>query len=118
TYYLDGIEQSFTQYGVYDATVYANYIANPVVVYSVADGLNKIITQKWVHQYLNGYEAWADWRRTGFPVLTPAPDGTISSIPVRQGYPTPEKSLNKTNYDAAVTKLGVDNLTSKIWWNK
>jgi len=117
-YYLDAIKQSFTQYNVYDDAVYATYIANPTVVYSAAEGLKKIITQKWVHQYLNGYEAWADWRRTGFPALTPAPDGTIPSIPVRQGYPTPEKSLNKTNYDAAVVKLGTDNLTSKVWWHK
>jgi hypothetical protein len=118
TYYKDAIKASFEQNGVYDEDGYNAYIAMPMVAYSAADGLQKIITQKWVHQYLNGYEAWADWRRTGFPVLTPAPDGSISSIPRRQGYPAPEKSLNKTNYDDAIGRLGKDDLISRIWWDK
>jgi len=117
-YYLDAIEQSFLQYDVYDEAMYDTYVANPTVAYVAADGLEKIITQKWVHQYLNGYEAWADWRRTGFPVLTPAEDGTIDEIPRRQGYPVPEKSLNKVNYTEAVDRLGTDNLLSRIWWDE
>ncbi len=117
-YYLDGIKASFEQYGVYDAVGYADYVANPIVAYTPAEGLEKIIVQKWAHQYLNGYEAWVDWRRTGFPLLTPAEDGTISTIPRRQGYPTTEKSLNGTNYNEAITRLGTDNLTSEIWWDK
>lgn len=116
-YYLDAIEQSFTQYGVYDVDVYNAYVAQATVAYAPAEGLEKIITQKWVHQYLNGYEAWVDWRRTGFPVLTPAEDGTIPSIPRRQGYPVPEKSLNKVNYTDAVERLGTDDLLSRMWWD-
>ncbi|MBT1699497.1 SusD/RagB family nutrient-binding outer membrane lipoprotein [Fulvivirgaceae bacterium PWU4] len=117
-HYYNAIKASFEQNGVYTASGYSAYIANATVTYSAAEGLQKIIMQKWVHQYLNGYEAWADWRRTGFPVLTPAADGSISSIPRRQGYPTPEKSLNKKNYDAAIAIQGTDNLVTRTWWDK
>ncbi|WP_421826799.1 SusD/RagB family nutrient-binding outer membrane lipoprotein [Larkinella sp.] len=117
-YYLEGIKQSFTQYGVFDTAKYSAYIANPAIAYSATKGLELIITQKWVHQYLNGYEAWTDWRRTGFPKLTPAPNGSIASIPRRQGYAVAEKSLNSKNYADAIARQGADNLTTRIWWDK
>ena len=76
------------------------------------------MTEKWVHMYLNSWECWNDWRRTGFPVLTPAQDAIDPrGIPLRIGYPTTEASLNGTNYQAAVTALGgTDNNYGKMWW--
>ncbi|MFT4032659.1 MAG: SusD/RagB family nutrient-binding outer membrane lipoprotein [Siphonobacter sp.] len=117
-YYNQAIKESFTMYDVFDQTTYDTYIANSTVAYASGTGLQQIITQKWVHQYLNGYEAWADWRRTGYPTLTPAADGSISSIPRRQGYPTTESSLNSTHYKEAVARQGADALTTQIWWDK
>jgi hypothetical protein len=91
------------------------------VVYAPAKGLEQIITQKWVAQFLNGYEAWADWRRTGFPTLSP-PASTISPsglIPRRQGYPTTERDLNGVNYETALQSMGgKDDLDGKVWWDK
>ncbi len=70
--------------------------------------------------YLNSWEAWNDWRRTGFPKLTAAQDAVDPrGIPLRIGYPTTESSLNKTNYDKAVTDLGgKDDNYAKMWWVK
>ena len=78
------------------------------------------MTEKWVHAYLNSWEAWNDWRRTGFPTLTPAQDAVDSrGIPLRIGYPTTESSLNGTNYKAAVANLGgTDDNYAKMWWLK
>ncbi len=120
-YYYDGIAASWEQYGVYDATEFASYIGKPAVAYSPANAVERIITQKWVHLYLNGYEAWAEWRRTGYPALQPAPDyvSSANAIPRRQAYGTNERLVNKTNYEAAVTALGgPDNLYTRIWWDK
>ncbi len=117
-YYLDAIKESFEMYEVYTPASYAAYIAKPEVAYTAGQGLEKIITQKWVHQYLNGYEAWADWRRTGYPELEPAEDGSIDEIPIRQGYPTAEQSLNATNYQEAIGRQGADNLITPVWWDK
>ena len=37
--------------------------------------LEKIITQKWLAMFPNGgYEAWTDFRRTGYPRLLPVPE--------------------------------------------
>lgn len=118
THYANGIKASFETYSVYNATTYAAYMAQPGVTYSAATGLEQIMTQKWVHLYLNGFESWADWRRTGFPVLAPAPNGNITSIPRRMGYPTNEGSINGKSYKEAIARQGADDLKTKMWWDK
>ena len=83
--------------------------------------LEKIQTQKWLNFYMNnGYEAWAEWRRTGYPVLTPAIDAANADkqIPRRQAYPKTESDLNKVNYDAAVAAQGPDALSTRLWWDR
>lgn len=116
-FYNDAIKASFDTYGV--SSGYTAYISNPDVVYNPTTGLSQIMTEKWVHLYLNGYEAWTDWRRTGFPVLTPAPDAVDPrGIPVRQGYGTNEKTINAASYNEAVARQGADDNYTKIWWNK
>lgn len=118
-YYYDAIQASWEQYGVFEATTYATYIANPAVAYDPAKGYEQIMTEKWVHMYLNGWEAWNDWRRTGYPVLTAAADAVDpKGIPRRLGYPSNEKSLNGTNYSAAVTSMGGDDNYIRVWWDK
>ena len=121
TFYNKGIEASFKQYGVFNQAAYDAYIAQPSVKYAPAKGLEQIITQKWVALFLNGYEAWAEWRRTSFPTLTP-PAKTISPsgiIPLRQGYPTTERDLNGANYNAALQVFGgKDDLDGRLWWDK
>ena len=117
--YRDGIKASMEQWGVYTLAAYNAYIAKANVVYSPATGLQQIITQKWAHQYLNGFEAWTDWRRTGFPVLTPAPGAAQGGgIPRRMGYPTNTSALNEVNYNAVVASQGADNNFTRIWWDK
>lgn len=118
TYYENGIKASFEQHGVFNATGYASYIAQPSVAYDPAEGYRQIIEQKWAHQYLNGFESWTDWRRTGFPALTPAPDGQETAIPRRHGYPTNESAINGDAYDEAVARQGTDDLNTRIWWDK
>lgn len=119
TLYKDAIKASWEKYGVFNQGAYDTYIALPEVAYTVADGHKRIMTEKWVHTYLNSWETWNDWRRTGFPVLTAAQDAVDSrGIPLRIGYPTNEVSLNETNYNAAVSALGTDDNYAKIWWLK
>jgi hypothetical protein len=120
THYKNAIKASWEQNGVYDATKYDAYLAIPEVAYTAADGVKKILTEKWVHGYINSWEVWNDWRRTGFPALTPAPDAVDPrGIPRRWGYPTTEAALNKTNYTAAVQAMGgSDHNYVKVWWDK
>lgn len=114
-YYNNAIDASFAENGV--ASGAAAYKAQ--VPYSAATGWQQIMTEKWVSMYLKGWEAWNDWRRTGYPVLAPASDAVDSrGIPTRQGYPTAEASLNGTNYNAAIANMGGDHNYIKLWWDK
>ena len=95
-----------------------------------ADGteknLERIITQKWIANFPMGLEAWAEFRRTGYPELAPAIDnlsvGVISDNfrgLRRLRYPYTERNLNKSNYDKAVALLGgTDNESVDLFWTK
>ncbi len=81
-----------------------------------------IAYERWVAQYLQGYNSWSDWRRAKAMgtdtkiALTVAPVRINGAdIPQRHGYAATAGSLNKTNYDAAVNAQGPDNLDTKLW---
>lgn len=117
TYYNDGITASMEQWGVASADI-ATYLAQARVVYAGgAAGLAQIGLQKWISLYTQGYEAWSEWRRTGFPNLTPALNAVTPGgvIPRRVIYPQTEQSFNNTNLQAAITAQGGDGLEKKLW---
>lgn len=108
---------------------YTTSISSNAVTYAaarVADmttygALRVIGEEKWVALFNNGFDAWSEWRRTGYPALLPAPSAfNGGSIPRRIPYPSTEMNFNKTNYDAAVSTLlpAEDKNTSKVWWDQ
>jgi hypothetical protein len=106
------------------ATADAYAAANPLDVSSTTASLKMINEQYWATTgtMLNFVEAWNNWRRSGYPVLTPVVyTGNFSNgtIPRRQLYPTGEATSNGTNYAAGVSSLtGGDVWTSKVWWDQ
>ena len=120
TFYEQGIQASLNEHGV--AGDFGNYITNSLVAYDPANALEQIITQKWIAIFPNGYESWAEWRRTGFPALTPAANATTPGgvIPRRHAYSTNEANLNSENHAAALANQGftADNLVGRLWWDK
>jgi hypothetical protein len=67
------------------------YLAQPAVALSSADPIQQIAEQLWIDAYLNGFEAWAGWRRLGYPQLRPGPS-VLSQIPVRYVYSDNEQN--------------------------
>jgi hypothetical protein len=119
--YEDAIKASMMQWGVYDDATFQDFIARPEVAWDDNRGLELIGYQKWVALYLQGVEAWSEWRRLDYPELMPAPDPLNDSgeIPRRQGYPVSERDLNGPNYEAGVQMLGgPDVLDTPLWWDK
>ncbi len=116
TYYLKGIESSFAENGVSDA--YAAYVAQAPIILSAtkATAEKQIGEQKWLALFGQGLESWFEWKRTQYPILAPALESTLATVPYRFAYPTLESSINKTNYDAAAAAIGTDKLTTKVWW--
>ena len=95
-----------------------DYISKEVQLTGTAEEKEeKIITQKYIALYLNP-EAWTDYRRTGYPVLTPAVGGTSTinpngQIPRRFPYPNSEATLNPN-----IPTTTSDLQTPRLWWDK
>ncbi|TYA53273.1 SusD/RagB family nutrient-binding outer membrane lipoprotein [Formosa maritima] len=111
-YYQAGIASSFADN---DGASMGGYYSG-VVSYIPNNALEQIATQKWIALYGQGFEAWTEWRRTGYPVLPLAIDPYINEIPSRLRYPVIEQSLNAANYADAAAAMGGDTLTSPVWW--
>lgn len=117
-WYNAGIQASMDQWGV-DADAASAYLAQASVQFDSTKAMEQIATEKWVSLYLQGFEAWSEWRRLDYPQLSPAPDALSGTgIPVRYGYSANTAALNEANYNAAVSAQGADNQDTKLWWDK
>ncbi|MDC6361834.1 MULTISPECIES: SusD/RagB family nutrient-binding outer membrane lipoprotein [Flavobacteriaceae] len=116
SYYNEGIRASLSYWGVDDADIEA-YLLESEVQY---DGtLELLLTQKTIALWNVDYQGWMDYRRTGMPALETGQDDLNGGrYPVRFLYPSSEQTLNKTNYDSAVSAMGGegDNINTKGWW--
>jgi hypothetical protein len=125
TLYSDGIRAHMRQLALYGTTtaISENSIntylqANP---FNATNALEQINTQYWVASFLNGPEVWSNFRRSGFPVLTPNPfpgsDLKTEKFIRRLTYPDSESSVNKENVQKAIANQGPDVLDTRVWWD-
>lgn len=148
-YYENGILLSMDQYGVSGENYIAdntsvpsghsndprgsklNYTVNSKITIAWAENatmeekIERIITQKWIANYPLGIEAWAEFRRTGYPELFPCIDNLSTCITDkargmrRLRYPYTEGQTNNANYQAGVALLGgADNEATELVWGK
>jgi hypothetical protein len=111
------IEQSVRQW-TGGTTGLAALMASPSIIYDPATAIQQIATQRWVHLFMNGFEGWAEWRRTGYPNNLVSPGGV--PIPRRNSYPSNEAFNNTTNYKEATQRQfsGKDLISGRVWWDK
>jgi hypothetical protein len=107
-----GIEASMMDWGVAAADMNTYTAANAGA--TMAD----IAYEKYMALYLNGPEAWAEWRRLDSPALTPSIYALVQKIPVRHAYSPSVADNNPDNYAAVIASQGPDNLHTKLWWDK
>ncbi len=101
-----------------------NFVAlNPLPATS-PDDMRVIHEQMWVNFYMNGVEAYANFRRSGYPELTPFTSvewyssGTGGIIPRRFFYPEFESVNNSVNYQEAIDRMGgTDDWLTPVWWD-
>lgn len=78
--------------------------------------LEQIGWQMWASKYFNWWEAWNDWRRTGYPTLVEFSDNpanvTNGKIPVRLPYPSTEVATNP-NFN----QQAKNNYVTPVWWD-
>jgi hypothetical protein len=124
THYNNGVTAAMKQLSLFseaavidDADITTYLTNNP---YDATNAIEQINTQYWAATFLNEYETFSNWRRTGFPVLTPVNypgNETGGSIPRRLTYSENEASVNAANYEAALAAQGPDVLTTRVWWD-
>ena len=125
TFFNKGVKLHMEQMAIYDANsaVSASAIdayqkANP---YNSTTALEQINTQYWIASFLNGPEAFANFRRSGFPNLSPNPfpGKSIKGNFIRRlTYPNSEISVNNKSVGEAITRMGADDLETRVWWDK
>ena len=128
-YYQEGIRAHMQQLGTIDVNAVIApaaidaYIATAIL--TAGSELNLIGSQYWVSCFLNGNEAWSNWRRTGYPVLpvNTYPTRDIKSDFIyRLTYPSSEANINTKNFTEAVVRQWGGDLTNnkldyKVWWD-
>ena len=148
SFYEEGIRLSFERCGVADqltaymaSTALPGSYEDPAFGYSCSnqstvtipwndgaafeENLERIITQKWIANFPLGTEAWADYRRTGYPRLFPVvvnnnPDITNLQLGARRmTYPLEEYEANGETIRAAVDQWlgGQDKMSTRLWWD-
>ena len=113
--YQAAITQDFAALGLSSSA--AAYLANANVAYNGT--LQRIMEQKWITMFQASYESWVDWRRTGFPVLTPAASNMTSNvIPRNLPYPEVEINSNRANLEAGPgIPIPYTGLSNRVWWD-
>jgi len=123
TMYRNGIKESWQYWGAYNDADFETYMQQKAIsLTGTVDDLKKINEQQWAAHYPNGLRGWTTWRRTGYPVLLPAPGSNSNAIPRRFPYGANEFSTNTENVNKAAalyTVIGTANSSyGKLWWDQ
>jgi len=113
TAYANGVTASMNYWGITDAAAIATYVSNNA--YDAANWKMSIGTQKWVALYMNGFQAWNEWRRLDYPQLSAPAAAIINSIPVRMPYPLSETTSNASQLELVTTNP--NDMQTKVWWD-
>jgi hypothetical protein len=116
TLLTNGIVASFEQFGVNGGAAQA--VAR--IADAAANSYAQIIgEEKWFALFPDGYAAWSEQRRTGWPQLHPAPESVNGGVvPLRMLYPDNTRNVNTQGWQQGVNGLvpTEDVNTSKMWW--
>lgn len=136
TWYKKGVEASMNKWGV-NSTKITNFL-NTIP----AANEENVLTQKYIALYMNPNEAWAEYRRTGYPhtlikvneetdLNIPTEAGQtkyrfdplvadLTDIPERLFYPVAYKVINEANYQKALKSMQMttDILTKRLIFDR
>ncbi|SHN35830.1 SusD/RagB family nutrient-binding outer membrane lipoprotein [Mucilaginibacter sp. OK098] len=105
--YKAAIAANMSQLGVSTSDQATFLTSLPVL--TAANGEAQIIGQKYVTDFLS-VEAYNDWRRTGYPVLSLVQNAYVQYIPRRFPYSSTELLANPQPQQSATT-------ADRVWWD-
>lgn len=134
TWYENGVRASMERWGVATADIDTYMLSLP------AANEENVMMQKYIALYMQPYEAWSEYRRTGYPntlikpnetyeyswtydgstdttaTYTFTPIGGLTDMPSRNKYLLNEASVNADQLSDAVSNMGGDSQDTKLWW--
>ncbi len=121
-HYRRGVKLAMQMYTIYDESfvVTDDQVQTYLATYPYGvtkPALEMIGEQMWVSKWMNWWDAWSDYRRTGYPQLVPTNypgNATNGQIPTKLMIPAYEATGNP-NYATGATKP--DRLVGKVWWD-
>jgi len=127
TYYNKGI-LDMIQYWIptYPAANLSDYMTAADIRWEDAqlfeDRMEALHLQKYYALFLIDSQQWAEYRRTGHPVLPINGPGTSFAnggiMPARLYYPVIAQTANRDSYNDAIAIQGPDEINTQIWWQK
>jgi hypothetical protein len=109
-----GITASMQEAGVSAAAITTYLTANGTLTGTNANKLRQIIEEKYIALFGVSVEPWTDWRRTGYPILTPPSNRLpqVTAVPRSLFYPQSEIDLNPN----APAQKSAD-LQTRVFWD-
>lgn len=121
---MEGLTASMTKLDI-DETEADTYNMSVINAFNGAGSMEAkrevILNEAYVAYYGQAlHQAWANYRRTGYPALTPSPDGDNGlnpggGIPKRYLYPVSEAQTNSVNLDAAKARQNGALMNVPVW---
>lgn len=122
--YLEGIQASMNIVGVDEGEASTYTAAVPALTGSNEASLKQLITQKYIANFPNGSEAWADFRRTDYPDITLPADGVSGSASVtpdtwvkRVRYPDAAHNFESEFMPTSRNTIPKDRMDIRLWWD-
>jgi hypothetical protein len=112
-FFQAGITTSMQAAGVAAADIAAYIAANGTLEGTPSEQLERIITEKWIANFGVALEPFNDWRRTGFPRLTPAATSVLGAGVLPRSYYYPQSEINSNPNVKQKESLQV-----RVFWDK
>ena len=127
TLYREGIRQAMLLWNVEEADIDEFLTNSPMANLDGSNDMEKVVVQRWLANYTEGFEAWAIVRKTGYPASLAAgvsdfeiyAAGNLNGeYPQRMRYGSSPYSTNNSNLQDAISSQGADVQATKLWWAK
>jgi len=126
------VDAKIDDYVPVDPSEISDYLASPGVAFDESKAIEQIVCQAYVDFYRQPSEAWAWWKRTGYPNTNSViawedltSNGAELTLPRRAPLtPLPVTDANYANQQAAFTEMEKDpgfgqpqDADGRVWWD-
>ena len=111
-----------------------NYLAEPGVAFQTTTGLEQVLVQEYLNNYMNPNEAWAEIKRTGYPssngAIMPVENLTLGGapLPMPRRFIVTYPQLGDLNYTNDINAINAElqlpgfgastDILGKVWWDE